>query len=219
VGKTTIGRAVAAALGFVFLPEAATLARPSPTLEFGSPGELLAIELELLASERRRAGAVRRLRRDGVDVLLDTSPVGPATYTMGVARLRPEYRTVAERVVDEVTRDLRAERLPTPERVLYLDAGRSTLRRRAAAARGSHPAELTRRHWAVAEFERGFWTALGSGRPEAVRAVAATGALPTASRRVAREIRRPGPPLRVGPLVRALDSARGLPGHPRIGNR
>jgi len=215
VGKTTVGRAVAAAAGFVFLPEPAAAGDPLPSLEFGTPAQLAAIEARLMAVERRRSRAAERLRADGVDVLLDTAPVGPATYSLGVARLHPEYRPVAERIVAAVRHDLESGRISAPDRVLHLDASPATLRRRAAGVPSTHPADLLARHWAVARYEREFWGVLASERPDAVRMISLGAPMPSAARRVAKALVRPGRPLGVGALLGALQTAGRVPPVPR----
>jgi hypothetical protein len=208
VGKTSTGRAVAAGSNWLFLPEASALLRSAPTLEFHAPADLAAVERRLLEGERRRARATGRLLQDGVDVLLDTSPIGPATYSLGVARLWPEYRTVASRILTTVVSDLRAGRLLVPDEVLYLEAPPATLRRRASQARETHPAHLLERHWTVGAVERGFWSTLAQASLGSVRIVRTTGTPEDASSRVLSAIREPQPPLPLAVVVRELDAAR-----------
>jgi hypothetical protein len=192
----------------VFLPEASTLLRPPPRLEFGSPAELARIERRLLDAERRRSRAAERLRSDGVDVLLDTAPVGPATYSLGVARLRPEYATVAVRVLDSVLSDVRSGRLAVPDEVLYLEASPGVLRRRAARARATHPTELVARHWRVGATERAFWLALARSHPRSVRIVRAAGAPARTVREMRESVRTRPPRLPRAAVVGAIRDAR-----------
>jgi hypothetical protein len=208
VGKSTVGREAAAGSDWVFLPEASVLLRPAPDLDFHTPAQLAKVEQRLLGAERRRAHAVARLRDDGVDVLLDTASIGPATYSLAVARLWPEYRAVAASVLATVATDLRAGRLQFPDEVVYLDAPPATLRRRASEARGTHPAHLLARHWTVGAVERSFWETLSQGSPGSVRMVRTAGTAEVAARRVLAATAGPQPALPVAVVVRELERAR-----------
>ncbi|MCI4327915.1 MAG: AAA family ATPase [Thermoplasmata archaeon] len=215
VGKTTLGRAVAAGSAWVLLPEAAALARPAIDLEFRSPSEFAQIERHLLAAERRRSRAATRLRAQGVDVLLDTSPLGPATYSLGVARGDSSYAPVAFEVIDTVVRDLREGRLVLPQEVVYLEATPATLRRRARAARDTHPERLVERHWTVAAIERAFWSTLAALDPKSVRFVSTVGPLTASAGRMTAALREPPTGLRLDAVVRELSDGRAGRAGPR----
>jgi hypothetical protein len=208
VGKTTLGREVARGSEWVVLPEAASLARPAIDLEFRTPAEFAAIERRLLAAERRRSRAARRLRAQGVDVLLDTASLGPATYSLGVGRADPNYAVVASRVIGAVLQDLRDGRLSLPDLVIYLEASDPSLRRRARSAPDSHPERLVGRHWRVGTVERAFWSALAAIDPQSVRFVPATGPLTASAARLGAALRARPAGVSLDAVVRELSDGR-----------
>lgn len=157
VGKTTVTRLIADRTDWTVLGEASLRIDPRLNLRVASPSDLLRIERRLLIEERRRCRSADRLRAQGVDVLLDTAPFGPATYAMGMAQRKPVYISAGGAIVDQVLRDLESQRLTVPDRVVYLTAPEAILRRRAEASVVDHPLEFADRHREVARFERGFW--------------------------------------------------------------
>ncbi|HYK93633.1 MAG TPA: AAA family ATPase [Thermoplasmata archaeon] len=183
VGKTTLSRAVARALGGRVVPEAFRRLRPAPSLEPESTSALERLELQLLREEARRSRVAQYQARGGRPVVLDTGFLGPYTYTEGLAWTRPHLdarRAVLERTV----KDLEAGRLVIPTLTVYLDAPLRTRRQRARADPGGHPVRLRRRHERVSAFERRFWREVQrSVAPERVRFVRAAGRIgPTAQR-------------------------------------
>jgi hypothetical protein len=191
VGKTTISRLLASRSDWVVLGEASVRLRPRPSLRFVDPTELVRLERRLLVEERRRCRAAERLRRDGIDVLLDTAPVGPATYSLGLAKLDPAYNGAAAEIAELVIEDLRTGRLAAPQQVLYISASDRTLRRRAASSRADHPEGLAARHRAVGRFERAFWSSVARGSGGSVLLVPTRGPASADAARLLREISRP----------------------------
>jgi hypothetical protein len=160
VGKTTLSRLIADRAEWTVLGEAAVRIDPPASLRVDTPADLLRVERRLLREERRRCRTATRLREEGLDVLLDTGPFGPATYSLGMAAREPKYASAAVAVVDEVLDDLRAGRMTVPDRVVYLTASEAALRARAERSRQDHPVELMGRHRDVGRIERAFWAQL-----------------------------------------------------------
>ncbi|MCI4318015.1 MAG: hypothetical protein L3J96_05695 [Thermoplasmata archaeon] len=176
VGKTTVSRLLADRSDWTVLGEASVRLRPRPTLRFASPSGLFRIERRLLGEERRRCDTARQLSDRGLDVLLDTAPFGPATYSLAVARLDPAFGPTASRIAAQVVEEVRNGRLLVPHRVVYLSAPDSALRTRAEADRQRHPPRLAARHRAVGQIERKFWTSLAKASDGAVGFLSASGA-------------------------------------------
>jgi AAA domain-containing protein len=204
VGKSTVARALAERHGWVVVEEAYRRLRPRPSLRFADPADLELLERRLLSEERRRLRFAERLRARGANVLLDTGPLGPATYPSGIARLDPRYQTVAVRLTEAVGRSIRSGRLGLPDRIVVLSADASTLTKRGAAAASTHPRRLLRRHLAVGSWEGRFYRTLARLAPGAVVTVRATGTTADVADRVARRLRLPVPPLRRADVVCAL---------------
>lgn len=157
MGKSTTARLLRERRGWGTLPEACARLRPPPSLEFGSPSELIALEEELLAEECRRYREARRRCRRGESVVADTGFLGPLTYTAGLVALGRSPRSVLRTIRRAVeVRFVRGE-LGWPDGTIYLDLEPSGLRRRTANDPLGHPESLAERHRAVARFERRFF--------------------------------------------------------------
>ena len=223
VGKSTVARATAQALGGSLLAEAYARLRAGPSLAFTSERELVEIERTLLREERRRYREAVRGRSAGDLVLADTGFLGPFTYTAGLAALglvSPE----------PFARLIRAERPGSaswgvPDLVVYLELDRAERRHRAATDATAHPPALDRRHEAVGRFERSYYRGLAkrelAGRLRFVRAEGAPGVVVRRIRRAiassARQPARAPPTLEqlLAPLqrrVRAIEGSRSTPG-------
>jgi hypothetical protein len=155
-GKSTLVRLASQRLGWMPLPEAFDRLDPAPSLEFGSPRELLRLEGTLLAAEARRYAEAQRECRRGRTVLADTGFLGPWTYTRGLVALG-QAPVSALRTIDRSARSLLERgRLGLPDLTVYLLAN---ARERARRARGDvthHPTSLWSRHEAVGAVER-YW--------------------------------------------------------------
>ena len=156
VGKTTVARGLASAVGGVVISEAFDRMSPEPSLEPTSRAGLLRLELRLLSEERERYREAIRFAKTGRPVILDTGFFGPYTYAEGLAGLRREWdvrRGLLERLESEWGRPGRT----LPALTVYLTASGTDRRRRARIDPGRHPARLVDRHARVATFERRFW--------------------------------------------------------------
>ncbi len=153
-GKTTLVRAAASELGWQPLMEAFDRLDPAPSLEYGSPRELLLLEAALLSEEVRRFREARGLCAQGRTVLADTGFLGPLLYTHGLVTLGRAPASVG-RAVERSTRSLvRRGALGLPDLTVYLE---TTARERARHARADvthHPATLVGRHEAVGAVEQ-----------------------------------------------------------------
>ncbi|MCI4325002.1 MAG: AAA family ATPase [Thermoplasmata archaeon] len=207
VGKTTVSRLLADRADWTVIGEAAVRLDPPPSLRVVAPADLLRIERRLLREERRRCRTAERLRRKGVDVLLDTGPVGAATYALGMAAGDGRYASAARAIVTEVVRDLETGRLTVPDRVLYLTASDATLRSRANLSRAEHPAELAPRHWQVGRFERAFWEGIAERSGGSVALLPSRGSPSTGAERLRTALARPAPRLARRLLVARLREA------------
>jgi hypothetical protein len=204
VGKTTVSRLIGDQSDWTVLGEASVRLRPRPTLRFASPSDLFRIERRLLGEERRRSDTARQLSDRGLDVLLDTAPFGPATYSLAVARLDPAFGPTASRIAEHVVENVRVGRLLVPDRVVCLSAPDSALRTRAGSDRQRHPLRLAARHREVGRIERRFWTSLAKVSDGAVGFISASGApLGVTSRLLARVAKR-GPALGERVVLRTL---------------
>jgi hypothetical protein len=212
VGKTTVSRLIADLADWTVIGEAAIRLEPPPSLEVPTPKDLVRVERRLLREERRRCQTVERLRREGIDVLLDTGPFGPATYSIGMAAEEARYGPAAAAIVHEVLDDLDAGRLTVPDRVVYLTASDATLRSRARGSRADHPAELAPRHRQVGRLERAFWEGLAPRSNGAVLILRSRGPPAADAKRLLARVDTPAPSLAARLLrSRLRDAARGLP--------
>jgi hypothetical protein len=207
-GKTTVARRLAVVGDWTVLLEAFAGAPPRPSLRFGSPASLLAIERRLMRAERRRSQEAQRLRKPRRGVLLDTAPFGPATYTAGVARLDRRYGRVARTVIDRVVRDIEEGRILVPQRIVYLDAPETVRRSRSRLAPATHPGLLAARHRTVGRFERTFWASMARQAPRSVQFIRAGDSAAAIAGRVARALARPAPVLRRASVLTALRALR-----------
>jgi thymidylate kinase len=158
VGKSTLARALAHALGADLLKEAYDLITPQPSLSFTDPAELERLERRLLFVEIERYRRAEIARHAGRTVVLDTGYLGPLTYTSGLARRDPVYAPVLDRLALEVEARVATRSLGLPSVVLYLDLDGRSLARRLSASPDTHPAPWRERHRAVARWERRLWT-------------------------------------------------------------
>jgi hypothetical protein len=195
VGKTTVSRLVGDRSEWTVLGEASVRLRPRPTLRFASPSELLRIERRLLGEERRRCDTAQRLRASGLDVLLDTAPFGPATYSLAIARLDATYGPTASRITDLVVEEVRSGHLLVPDRIVCLSATESQLRTRAKADRPRHPPRLAERHREAGRIERRFWTALARASDGSVGFLSTAGAPSSLASRLLSRMAKPAPAL------------------------
>lgn len=204
VGKSTLARVLAERHGWEVVGEAYRRLHPRPSLRFDGPAQLERLERRLLAEEKRRVRFGDRLRINGSNVLLDTAPFGPATYTSGLARLDPRYKAVAARMLAAVRHEIRSGRLGIPERIVYLSASAPTVAKRAGLAVATHPSRLLQRHIAVGRWERRFYRTLASLSPGGVVAIRSSGTATEVADRVDRRLRSRAPPLRRVDVLRAL---------------
>jgi hypothetical protein len=195
VGKTTVSRLVGDRSDWTVLGEASVRLRPRPTLRFTSPAELLRIEHRLLGEERRRSDTAGRLRASGLDVLLDTAPFGPATYSLAVARLDPTYAPTASRITNLLLEDIGRDRLLVPDRIVCLKASEPELRKRADTDSVRHPPRLAQRHREVGRIERTFWSALAEASNGSVGFLPCTGSPSGVAVRLLSRLAKPAPAL------------------------
>ncbi len=180
-GKTTVAGALGRREGWTVVPEAFRRLDPSPSLDFGSPEELLRLEERLLEEDARRFREARAAARSGATVLADTGFLGPLTYVAGLVALG-----LAPTPVLSALRE-RADALGStgawglPDGVVWLEASARDRERRAAGDPEGHPTALAERHAAVGSYERRlyaraigplfgprFVTVPADGRPAAV---------------------------------------------------
>jgi thymidylate kinase len=204
IGKSTVAERLAVRYGWTVVREAYQTLRPRPSLRFRTPRALAAIERRLLGAERRRMRRARDLQDGGTDVLLDTTPFGPATYPSGYAQLDPRYAPVAARLVAAVAEDVRTGRLVIPEQIVYLSASSLLAKQRAAGAARTHPPDLRQRHADVARWERRFYGRLVRSSGGAVIRVEAQGPPDRVAHSIALRLRRELPRLRGIDVARAL---------------
>jgi thymidylate kinase len=153
-GKSEVVRAVAAHPGTWPLAEAFDRMEPPPSLDFGSPSELLDLELALLTEESRRYQLAAREASRGTRVIADTGFLGPITYTAGLVRLDLAPSAVLVALLSEARRLVRRGAWGLPDAVLYLEVPAAERQRRAKADPTGHPAGLYARHAAIGELER-----------------------------------------------------------------
>jgi hypothetical protein len=156
-GKTTLVRAAGRRLGWLPVPEAIDRLVPPPSIDFGSPEELLALEETLLAEESRRYLEARQRCAVGRTVVADTGFLGPVTYTHGLFELGRAPASVT-RSIDRSARALmRNGGLGIPDLTVYLA---TTHRERAEHVRKDaprRPVALQSRHEAVGAVERRYF--------------------------------------------------------------
>ena len=152
-GKTELVRRLGMILGWTPLDEAYRLGT-ALSLRYRTPAELALLEHRLIRREVARWKRAVRLASSGEDVILDTGPWGPWTYTTGlvVAGFAPKW--VLARVRAEFFRLERGGQIGWPHRTFYLDVPVRERDRRARLDRRGHPARLYERHARVAPTER-----------------------------------------------------------------
>lgn len=152
-GKTDLVRRLGPILGWTTLDEAYRSGRTF-SLRYRTSAELARLEHRLIRREVARWKRAVRLAATGQDVILDTGPWGPRTYTEGLVRagLAPEW--VLARVRAESSRLERGGRIGRPDRTFYLDVSARERARRARSDPRGHPARLYERHERVARTER-----------------------------------------------------------------
>ncbi|MGD0588652.1 MAG: AAA family ATPase [Thermoplasmata archaeon] len=220
-GKTTLVREAARELGWYPLAEAVDRMDPSPSLDVGSPRELLRLEATLLAEEVRRYREARYEVARGVTVLADTGFLGPVTYTRGLVDVgRASLSTY--RSVERIARPLFERRaLGIPDLTVYLATTPRERARRARVDRLHHPRPEFARHEAVGAIERTYFESLfPSALPERFLRLRGRGSVPALVRdvRALGEKTPPVPPARAdGLLLLALlrPGSRPRPGAPR----
>ena len=156
-GKTTLVDALATGHGLPTVAEAFDRLAGRVPLTFTDRSELLAIERALLAEDLRRYQEAHRYRRGRAAIVVDTDFVGVLTYVLGLVRqVDPKWN-----VLPALTGHLRTAVMDgswgVADRYLYLATPLRTALDRAAAAPGSHPAALRRRHARVGRWEREFF--------------------------------------------------------------
>lgn len=186
VGKSTIATVLARRLRAHRIAEAYRRLRPPGRLVFRSARELERIERRLLREERARWSEAQRARRRGETVVLDTGPIGPYTYLLGLAAEGEAPTALVERIGRTIDRSFRAGTLGWPDVVVWLRAADRLVRRRNARARRTHPRALERRHAAVARWEARFWRTAASALGLCFAVVRATGPPDAVAERVER---------------------------------
>ena len=195
-GKTTLVQAAARSLGWRPLAEAFDRLDPAPSLEFGSPRELLWLEAVLLTEEVHRYDEARRATARGETVLADTGFLGPLTYTRGLADLGRVPIATARTVERTVRSLLRGGALGVPDLTVYLTTTVAERRRRARSRGRRSSASLEARHEAVGVIERRFFDeAFASALPGRFRRLRADGRPTDLARRLETLVRtaRPTP--------------------------
>lgn len=194
-GKTTLARRVGALLGTHVEEEAFATLAPPPPLTYSVARDLGRLERRLLEAEADRWERVTKLARRGENVVLDTGPLGPLTYTYGLVREKEAPLSVLRSLLRRGRLLARAGRLGIPERTLYLDVPLSERARRARHMPATHPPELFDRHRRVGHWERrlllGPWRRTLSVEPVRVRSGALASVTARRLARLAGKTRRP----------------------------
>lgn len=156
-GKTTLVLEAASKLGWQPLREAWDRLDPAPSLEYGSPHELLLLEGTLLAEEVRRFAEARARSAQGATVLADTGFFGPLTYTWGLVEVGRAPAVVARTVERSVRSLVRRGKLGLPDLTVYLETTARERDRHGRADPLRHPPGLVPRHEAVGAVEQRFF--------------------------------------------------------------
>jgi len=153
-GKTTVLTALGAG---TVLPEAFRRLRPSPSLEFRTSAELLALEQTLLLEEARRFREATDLARDGATVIADTGFLGPLTYAAALVAAGRAPPTVLANLVDAARSLGERGQWGLANAYLYLDTPPEVRATRAAADPAGASPDLAARHRAMGSLERAFY--------------------------------------------------------------
>ncbi len=215
-GKSAVVQAVAARFGWTAVLEAVDRIDPPPSLEFDTPGQLLALEFQLLEEEGRRFREATRRKRRGQLVLVDTGFWGPLTYTWGLVVAGLAEAPLLSLLVDRAERLLAQGRWGLADLSIYLDAPATVRAHRARTDPVRHPSRLQRRHQLVGRIERQLFETVFpqilSGR---IRWVPAADTVDRVAGRVQREIERaPAGPVEGRVARSVLAFFRTAPGFP-----
>ena len=153
-GKTTVAAALAERLGGRVIPEAYERLGRTPSLAYDSPEALGHLEHALLSEEAARFAEAEHRRANGASVVLDTSYLGPLTYSWGLREVDGATPDLVASLVRKARELLDHNALGLPDLTLYLDVPEELATTRAGEASRDHPAELRERHRQVGRYER-----------------------------------------------------------------
>jgi thymidylate kinase len=153
-GKSAVGRELSRLLGGALVLEAYERVGTGPSMTFQNRAELHEIERLLLREEGERWTETELRRPKERFIVLDTSTMGPLTYSWGLREgFDPQLDVVGDLV--RYTRQLLADRKwGIPDLTLYLDVPESVTESRAARDPQGHPERFRERHRRVARYER-----------------------------------------------------------------
>ena len=157
-GKSAVSAELAGLLGASLVREAYDRIGRMVSLEVRSRADLADLERALLDAEGRRWVEIGRLRASGHAVVLDTSTVGPITYSWGLREaIQPEW-DVAPDLARRARHEISAQRWGLADLTLYLDVPEGIAADRAARAPETHDPAFAERHRLVGRFERLLYT-------------------------------------------------------------
>ncbi len=145
-GKSTAVAGLAQRPGWRALDEAFYRLRPRPGLGYRSSAELVALELRLLAEERRRFGEALRLAEAGVSVVADTGFLDPVDYTAGLVHLGLAPPGVLRPVLARARSFVRDGALGVADLTVHLQVSRRVRAGRVASDPRGHPRAFRERH-------------------------------------------------------------------------
>jgi len=156
-GKTTVAESVGRAQGWTVIAEAYRRIVPTPSLEYGSPEELIRLETRLLEEDARRYREARAAAASGGVVLADTGFLGPLTYTWGLVEDGQTPFACLAALVDQARSLAGRSEWGSADLYLYLDTPREVRAERARATAGGLSPRVVERHQRVGELEREFY--------------------------------------------------------------